>query len=191
MSGSRQEESVRRIEEALLALRLGAGRGGPRPPWGDGPPPWVGGRGRGPFGRGPFGPGMAEHLEHHDGHPGARGHGRGMLGGARVRLLEFLEGVTADARIGISEVAESIGVDQPRASRLVADAVSRGLVSRDTDPRDARKSVLTITGAGRTLLDQIRSGRRSAVTEALADFTDDEAAQFAEYLSRFAAAWRR
>jgi DNA-binding MarR family transcriptional regulator len=117
-------------------------------------------------------------------------HGRGMHVGARIRLLEVLAAASPDARLGISEVADAIGVDQPRASRLVADAAGRGLVSREVDPRDARKSVLSITEAGRAFLEQIRSGRRSAVTDALAGFSDEEAAQLAELLTRFVAAWR-
>lgn len=144
--------------------------------------------GHGPRGR--FGREHDTSHEHPGGHPGARMHGRGMHVGARIRLLEVLAAASPDARLGISEVADAIGVDQPRASRLVADAAGRGLVSREVDPRDARKSVLSITEAGRAFLEQIRSGRRSAVTDALAGFSDEEAAQLAELLTRFVAAWR-
>lgn len=112
-----------------------------------------------------------------------------MHGGARIRLLEFLAGVTAG--VGISEIAEAVGVDQPRASRLVADGASRGFVSRSVDPMDARKSVVTITDAGRQMLSTVRAGRTSAVTDALAGFSADETAQLAELLRRFAAAWPR
>ncbi|MDH6182476.1 DNA-binding MarR family transcriptional regulator [Microbacteriaceae bacterium SG_E_30_P1] len=112
-----------------------------------------------------------------------------MHAGARIRLLEALAG--AEARWGISEIADAIGVDQPRASRLVADAASRGLVTRDVDPKDARKSVVAITDAGRELLTQVHAGRRSAVEQALADFTAEDAATLAALLSRFAAAWPR
>jgi len=136
------------------------------PPWGDGPPPWAGGRG--------------------EGH-GAREHGLG--GGARLRLLGVLEGASADSRMGISEIAEAIGVDQPRASRLVNDAAQRGLVNRAVDERDARRSVVTITEAGRTLLQSTRASRHSAVTDALAGFTPEEVAQFANLLQRFAESW--
>jgi DNA-binding MarR family transcriptional regulator len=108
-----------------------------------------------------------------------------MHGGARIRLLEFLAAAAPDASVGISEIAELIGVDQPRASRLVADSVGRGFVSREVDPRDARKSVISITDAGRAMLDQIRTGRRSAVTDALAGFSDEETAQLAALLTRF------
>lgn len=172
-----QADAVRQIEEALLALRLGAGRGGPRPPWGDGPPPWAGGHGPGPLGA----------RRRHDHEP----HARGMHGGARIRLLEFLAAADAGARVGISEIAEAVGVDQPRASRLVADGAARGFVTRSVDPRDARKSIVELTDAGRQMLSTVRAGRTSAVTDALRGFTPDETAQLAELLSRFAAAWPR
>jgi DNA-binding MarR family transcriptional regulator len=64
-------------------------------------------------------------------------------------------------------------------------------VTRSVDPLDARKSVVAITDAGRALLTTVRQGRRTAVTDALAGFTDDEVVAFASLLSRFAAAWPR
>ncbi len=91
--------------------------------------------------------------------------------------------------MGISEVAIAIGVDQPRASRLVNDAAERGLVVRAVDPRDARRSVITVTDAGRALLESARESRRTAVTEALAGFTPAETETLAALLTRFAAAW--
>ncbi len=179
MDSESQADAVRQIEQALLALRPSHGRGpgrpgmgrgpggGHRPPWGDGPPPWAGaGHGHGP-------------------------HERGLGAGARFRLLEVLSTAAADARLGISEIADAVGVDQPRASRLVADAASRGLVTRSVDPLDARKSVVAITEAGRALLGTVRQGRRTAVTDALAGFTDEEVATFASLFARFAAAWPR
>jgi DNA-binding MarR family transcriptional regulator len=183
MDSESQADAVRSIEDALLTLRPTPGRGhrhasgGPRPPWaggdrtppwGDGPPPWAGGHGRGPG-----------------------GHDRSLGGAARFRLLDALAAASADDRLGISEVAAAIGVDQPRASRLVNDAAERGLVDRAVDPGDARRSVVTITEAGRAALEAARTSRRSAVTEALAGFTDAEREQFAQLLSRFAAAWPR
>ena len=165
-----QADAVHAIEAALAALRS-SHRGGPhrRRPWGDGPPPWGGG----PGGHGPG----------HD----PREHGLG--GGARIRQLDVLARAQPDARNGISEIAEAIGVDQPRASRLVNDAAMRGLVTRSVDQTDARRSVVAITDAGRALLQQARASRHSAVTGALAGFSPDETEQFAALLTRFAAAY--
>lgn len=89
--------------------------------------------------------------------------------------------------MGISEIAEAIGVDQPRASRLVNDAMERGLVTRRADERDARRSVVELTDAGREALETTRATRRSAVAEAVAAFTPEETATFAKLLTRFVA----
>ena len=174
----RSQDPVSQIESALSDLRRhqrpGRGPRGPfghdgtehtgrgRPPWGDGPPPW-----------GHRGPGHAHER---------------MSGVARIRLLAALV-AAGEARMGISEIATAIGVDQPRASRLVNEAAERGLVHRGVDPTDARRSVVTLTDAGRATIASARESSRTAVTTALADFTEEEAAQFAALLTRFVEAW--
>jgi DNA-binding MarR family transcriptional regulator len=108
------------------------------------------------------------------------------------RLLHVL----ADAgergeQLGVGDVAEAIGVDQPRSSRLVTTGVERGYVIRETDARDARRSVIRITAEGGRHLGHVRARRRAAVEQALADFSDEEAATLARLLDRFAEAWSR
>lgn len=172
-SGS--QDPVAAIEAALTVLRrhqhpgrgphAGFGRGGGpahRPAWGDGHSPW----------------------EQHAGP-------RDRLGGAaRIRLLAALLHA-GERRMGISELAEAIGVDQPRASRLVNESAERGLVARAADPVDARRSIVTLTDAGRALFERVRETSRSAVTDALAGFTEEETAQLAALLGRFAEGWPR
>jgi DNA-binding MarR family transcriptional regulator len=116
-----------------------------------------------------------------------RGHARfaDVVGAARFRMLAQL----VDGPASVSDIADSIGVDQPRASRLVADAAMRGLVERNPDPADARRIRVAITSAGRALLDSMRDSRRSAVQAALADFTPAERETFAAQLARFVDAW--
>jgi len=119
-------------------------------------------------------------------------HDRGLGGAALFRMLEaLLEAERAEKRMGVSEVAESIGVDQPRASRLVNAAADRGLVTRRADERDARRSVVALTPSGKEHLTHAHETRRSAVTDAVAGFTPDETEQFAALLTRFVAAWPR
>ena len=198
---SESQDAVEKIERALIAMRMSQGRGGPRrgreahgetesdarvgPPWasghrpprGEGTPPWADVT-RGPWARG-----------EHGHRPGG---GDRVGGAARFRLLDALIAAeAADQRVGISEVAVAIGVDQPRASRLINEAVDRGLVTRTADEKDARRSVVRISEAGRAMLDSARTHRRSAVTDAMAAFTPEEQATFADLLSRFVAAWHR
>jgi DNA-binding MarR family transcriptional regulator len=108
---------------------------------------------------------------------------------ARFRLLEAL--ATASAPLSVSEIAERIGVDQPRASRLVQATVAAGHARRQADENDARRTNILLTDEGRALVVQARGARVGAVETALAGFTPDERAQLAALLSRLAQAWPR
>ncbi|HEX6954112.1 MAG TPA: MarR family winged helix-turn-helix transcriptional regulator [Agromyces sp.] len=169
-------DPVARIERALAALR----RGG-RPPWNGERPP------------GPSHEGHGHHGPH--GHHGrARGSGPGpwdLRTGlvARHRMLATLD--AGDRAMSVTELAEAIGVDQPRASRLVQAAVGDGLVVREADPEDARRTRVRLTDAGRAAVRAAGAGRRRAIEAALDGFTDEERAQFAELFARFADGFRR
>lgn len=104
-------------------------------------------------------------------------------------MLEAL--AAASAPLSVSEIGEAVGVDQPRASRLVQQGVETGVVRREADPGDARRTRIALTDQGRALVGRFRGARREAVTTALADFTDAERAEFARLLTKFAAAWPR
>jgi len=106
-------------------------------------------------------------------------------GPARFRLLDALE---SGGRT-ITELAEAIGVDQPRASRLVAFGVRGGVLRKRADPSDARRALVELTDAGRATLDSARARRRGALERGLAGFTPEEADQFADLLTRFADGW--
>jgi DNA-binding MarR family transcriptional regulator len=107
-------------------------------------------------------------------------------------MLDALEAAEqAGTNLSVSAVADAVGVDQPRASRLVQEGVDRGLVRRIQDPADARRSLIQLTAAGRTQIAEVRSHRRSAVEEAIASFTPEEARTFAALFDRFVRAWPR
>ncbi|MFF9564796.1 MarR family winged helix-turn-helix transcriptional regulator [Leifsonia sp. NPDC014704] len=212
-----EADIVALVENALLAVRRDQSRR--RPPWAEGMPHghghhggrgghWGGGPfGAGPFGTGPFAPGAgaAGAAPSGSGVPGGApfgdsarpGPGRrsrdGSLGRiARVRMLEALEAAEAEGRnLSVSGVAGAIGVDQPRASRLVQEGVERGLVRRVPDPSDARRALIQLTTSGKAQLTELRSHRRSAVEAALSAFTPEEARTFAELFDRFVRAWPR
>src|SRR5690349_15302414 len=177
------------IASALARLR---GRRMPRPPWGDAP--MHRGQAMGPHGETHGGP----HFGPHGGGPGwghsGRGHGgppwagAGRIGGpARMRLLEALAAATHPLSVG--EIAQAVGVDQPRASRLVQQSVELGLVRREADPDDARRTRVALTDAGTRLVRGFRGERREAIDSALAAFTDDERAELARLLTKLADSW--
>jgi DNA-binding MarR family transcriptional regulator len=113
---------------------------------------------------------------------------RGRFGGpARFRLLEAL--AKASGPLTVSELGETIGVDQPRASRLVQQAVEMGLVRREADPDDARRTRIALTKDGERLVRGFLGQRTDAVASALAAFTDAERAELARLLTKLADAW--
>lgn len=167
------------IAAALARLR---GRRGPRPPWADA--------------------GMPEGWAHGGAHHGPMGHGKSMGGGmghwgpparlagpARLRLLEAL--AAASGPLTVSALADAVGVDQPRASRLVQQCVNLGLVRREADPDDARRTRIVLTDGGDALVKGFRGDRREAVASALASFSDEERAELARLLTKLAGSWPR
>jgi DNA-binding MarR family transcriptional regulator len=106
---------------------------------------------------------------------------------ARFRHLDALDG--ADDGLAISEIADAIGVDRPRASRLTATLLADGLIERDTVPGDSRYAIIRLSRAGKALVDDVHESRRRGVAEALAGFTPEDAQTFAALLERFVDAW--
>lgn len=114
----------------------------------------------------------------------------GRMGGpARMRMLDAL--AAASAPLSVSALGEAIGVDQPRASRLVQQGVERGYVRREADPDDARRTRIALTDEGRALVRGMRGERRQTLATALAAFTDDERIELARLLNKLADNWPR
>lgn len=197
-SDADDQDPVELIERALASLRRGGRRtGGPHEgahQHGHGPHSHGAHRdrsGRSPWGGGPVGGPPWRESDGGDAEapPWAR---RGPRGAwefragpmASLRLLATLQ--NADRPLSVTELAAAIGVDQPRASRLVQAAVKDGLAVREADPDDARRTRIRLTDAGTTAVRDATSHRRRAIEAALEGFTDEERGQFASLFARFA-----
>ena len=93
--------------------------------------------------------------------------------------------------LGVNGVATALGVDQPRASKLVATAVSAGLVRREADQADGRRTNLVLTPTGQAQLDTVHTHRRTRFAAAMADWPPEDQAAFATLLTRFVTALDR
>lgn len=151
----------------------GGGMGGPGP-WGRGRFGEHGGEGRGDAPgawAGPPGPGMRERFG----------------GPAQFRLLGTL--AHALEPLTVSALAEQIGVDQPRASRLVQQAIERGFAVREADPADARRTLVRITDAGMQAVHGFRGRQREDVSVALKALTPAERDELVRLMTKLADAW--
>ena len=186
------------LDAIVAALSLLRGRG-PRPPRERGrDTAWGGDGAHGVRGHRAHGGPHGEHGGHEGMHPGPHGrHGGeprpvGPWGGprgeapARLRMLEAL----ASGPLSVSALGDAIGVDQPRASRLVQQGVERGWLRREADPDDARRTLIVLTDDGRRLGRGVRGDRREALRGAMSALTPEEQAEFARLLAKIAANWR-
>lgn len=152
-------------------------------------------RGRGPGGPhgwhgGPHPDHFGHHGHPHPGMPPWTGDPAGRFGGpARMRMLEAL--AAASAPLSVSDLGAAIGVDQPRASRLVQQGVEHGFVRREADPDDARRTRIALTDEGRRLARGVRGERREMLGAALSAFTAQEQEELARLLNKLADNWQR
>lgn len=84
----------------------------------------------------------------------------------------------------LSTLACSLGVDVSVASRQVAALERSGYVHRRPDPQDGRASLISLSAEGTAALQRTRSVRGQWAQAALADWTEEEAAQLTRLLER-------
>ncbi|WP_407661591.1 MarR family winged helix-turn-helix transcriptional regulator [Mycolicibacterium neworleansense] len=90
---------------------------------------------------------------------------------AQARLLSTIED-QGEARI--SDLAYLDHCSQPTMTTQVRRLEDAGLVSRTTDPGDARAVLIGITDQGRRTLEQARADRAAAINPRLERLTADE-----------------
>ncbi|GAA2826887.1 hypothetical protein GCM10010471_05490 [Leucobacter komagatae] len=89
----------------------------------------------------------------------------------------------------MSELAEHIGVDQPRASRLVQQAVALGHAERQADPADARRTRVRLTESGEQLVHGVRNRQRDEASTALEALDSNERSELLRLIRKLADAW--
>lgn len=85
----------------------------------------------------------------------------------QLKALITLAG-RAEEPCPIKDLAESLGLAPPAATRVVDALVDRGLATRTEDPDDRRVRRIATTAAGRKFVEEF-AHRRTAGLEALAD----------------------
>jgi DNA-binding MarR family transcriptional regulator len=91
----------------------------------------------------------------------------------------------AAREVTVGTVAERLGVDPSRASRLVSDVIDLGYIRRAASQADARRIVLVPTEKGDALGDAFRKQKTAAMVRGLSQWTEDELKVFAGLVERF------
>jgi DNA-binding MarR family transcriptional regulator len=109
-----------------------------------------------------------------------------------IAVIEVLDIVEHNGDAGrqttVTDLGRTLGIDQPRASKLAGQAIAAGLLRREADQQDGRRSPLQLTAGGRAYLDQVHHYRRTQFAHAISGWTDQERQTFAYLLTRFVTA---
>jgi DNA-binding MarR family transcriptional regulator len=88
--------------------------------------------------------------------------------GPSVTASMALSTLSREGPARVTTLAVAAGIGQPAMTEIVHRFVRQGLVTRIEDPEDGRATLLTITRAGRALLDDRRRDRHDRLAELLA-----------------------
>jgi DNA-binding MarR family transcriptional regulator len=85
----------------------------------------------------------------------------------------------------VGDVAQRLGLDPSRASRVVAAAVQGGWVRRVAQQRDGRRVGLELTDAGGEVVAAAQTLRQAVFRRAVRRWSAEERALFADLLNQF------
>lgn len=84
----------------------------------------------------------------------------------------------------ISAIATALRLSPAATSHLIDRLVTGGFVGRIEDPQDRRQKRVTITAAGRRLVDRVQRERTREMTQAVAGLSPEVCREFGRVLSR-------
>ena len=106
--------------------------------------------------------------------------------GLRVRSYTVLSLACSDTDPSQRELSEFLLLDPSQIVALLDGLEQRGLVKRETDPRDRRSKIIKGTARGRELLAQAAAATQQAEDQAVANLSPAERDQLRALLRRVA-----
>jgi len=90
-----------------------------------------------------------------------------------------------EQRPTIGQMAQRLGIEPSRASRMTAAAIRAGLVRRIASQSDGRRSYLELTRDGSKALEIVQRFRMRFFAQLMSDWSDRECGEFGRLLIRF------
>jgi len=85
----------------------------------------------------------------------------------------------------VSTVAERLGIDPSRASRLVSELIPKGLARRAVSQQDARRTIVELTEDGKMIVRAVRRYKYLLMGDFLSGWSQEERDTFLPLLARF------
>ncbi len=84
----------------------------------------------------------------------------------------------------LADIAESTGASMPAVSRAIDGLVRKGLVSREEDPEDRRRRLVSLTDEGHNVTNAALMGRAVGAVKLASSFSGEELQELDNLLSR-------
>ena len=85
----------------------------------------------------------------------------------------------------VATVAERLGIDPSRASRLVSEMVEAGYARRAVSQADARRTIIELTDAGYAIIEAVRAYKFLIMGDFLGEWSPADVAAFVPLLRKF------
>jgi DNA-binding MarR family transcriptional regulator len=104
---------------------------------------------------------------------------------SNLDVLDAVRRAECNGEVTVGTIADVLRIDPSRASRIVADMVSRGVLRRKASQSDARRIVVVMTALGQRLLSEIQAQKLSVIEGIVADWTPEDIEAFSRLFDKF------
>ena len=104
---------------------------------------------------------------------------------SHLDVIDAVRRAEGSGEVTVGTIAEILRIDPSRASRIVAEMVSRGVLRRKASQADARRIVVVLTALGQRLLAEIQAQKFALIESIVADWPAEDIEAFSRLFDRF------
>ena len=110
---------------------------------------------------------------------------------SHLDVLDAVRRAEASGEVTVGSVAEIMRIDPSRASRIVAEMVTRGVLRRKASQADARRIVVVMTALGQRLLAEVQAQKRALIGDIVGNWSEDDLETFSRLFDEFIAGFEQ
>ncbi|MDQ0317958.1 DNA-binding MarR family transcriptional regulator [Pararhizobium capsulatum DSM 1112] len=110
---------------------------------------------------------------------------------SHVDVLDVVRRADDGQEVTVGIIAEKLRIDPSRASRIVSEMVTRGVLRREASQADARRIVLVVTEIGARLVAEMHRVKQAIIADIVADWSEEEIEIFSHLFDRFTASFEK
>ncbi len=103
---------------------------------------------------------------------------------SHLDVIDAVRRAEGSGEVTVGTIAEVLRIDPSRASRIVAEMVTRGVLRRKASQADARRIVVVLTTLGQRLLAEIQSQKFALIESIVADWPAEDVEVFSRLFDR-------